>query len=226
VQLLRSVNKTKNFIAMKSLIFTFFVLFLSSDYVFSQDLKGKRINLQASTSVNGTNFFLETSCSESKIKIKIKVKDSVSMNTLKSDSTYKIVLNCINRLNSDPKNNTLMNYFKKVDSAIKANTVYRIDSVYVTYNQFPKYKKLLNDLFSSSLIKLENRENNKNRIILDGTQMEFMFLQNDSTLFTAHAHSPTKLSHPLLFDYLITTLGIYRKEKLNTSLTKERTSGY
>jgi hypothetical protein len=211
---------------MKSLILTFIVLFLGSDYLFSQDLKGNRVNLQASNSVNGTNFLLETLCYENEVKIKIKVKDSLSMNTLRSDSTYKIFVNSIDKFNYDSENDTLMNLFKKVDSATKANTVYSIDSVYVTYDQFPKYKKLLNDLFSSSLIKLENRENNKNRIILDGTQMEFKFLQNDSTLFTAHAHSPTKLSHALLYDYIIGTLGIYRKEKQNTSLTREKTGGY
>jgi hypothetical protein len=184
------------------------------------------MKLEASTSVNGNNFFLETSCFENQIKIKVKVKDSISMSTLMSDKSYKTWLKSIDKFGYDPKNDTLMNLFRKVDSATKAHTVYSVDSVYVNCNQYPHYKKLLNDLFSSSLIKLENKENNKGRFILDGTQMKFMFLQNDSTLFTARAHSPSKLSHALLYDYVTVTLGIYRKEKINTFLTKERTSGY
>lgn len=211
---------------MKGLMFTFIVLCVGSGYLFSQDLNRKSINLQANTSVNGNIFFLETLCYEKGINIKIKVKDSISMNTLRLDSTYNRLMNSINKITFDPKNDSLMNLFKKADSAIKVHTVYSIDSVYVAYNQFPQYRKLLNDLFNSSPVKLENNAYNRNRIILDGTQMEFKLLQDDATLFTAYAHSPTKLSHPLLYEFITATLGIYRSERLNAFLTEERTSGY
>jgi hypothetical protein len=56
--------------------------------------------------------------------------------------------------------------------------------------------------------------------------MEFKFFQNDSIRFTAFAHSPTKLSHPLLYDYLNSTFEIYRKLKNNNFFDKQKTSGY
>jgi hypothetical protein len=211
---------------MKNLIVTFIVLFLGSTYLFSQDLKGKRISVQAKSSVNETEFFLETTCDANNIKIKIKVKDSVSQNNLRSDSTFKVIMDSVGKSNFSSKNDTLMKLFKEMNLVIMSYTAYSVDSLYIPYQQFPAYKKLLNDIFNSSVAVLENIENNKGRIILDGTRMEFTLWKDEISILNAYAHSPSTLSHPLLYQYLVQTLGIYRQKKASTLLTKNRTSGY
>jgi hypothetical protein len=211
---------------MKCLIFTFIILFLAYNHLFSQDLNGKRITLEANTSVSGSQFTMETSCYEKEIKIKVIVKDSVSENAFRADSAYKFLVSSIDIVKFDLKNDTLMNLIRKIDSVRKVHTAYIVDSLYITYNEFPNYKKLLNDLFNSSQTKLENINPNKQRIILDGTPMKFKFSQNGSSIFTTYAHSPSDSSHPLLFNYIKETLSILRKEKQNTLITKEITSGY
>jgi hypothetical protein len=210
---------------MKNLIFTFIVLSLGTNYLFAQDLKGKQFSVQAKSSVSEAEFFLETTCYENDIKIKIKVKDSVSQNTLRSDSTFQVFLNAMGKSHT-LKNDSLGNLSNKLDSFTKAHTIYSVDSVYVSYKQFPAYKKLLNNVSTSSSATLQNVENNKNRIILDGTSMHFNLLQDDSSVLDAYAHSPSTTSHPLLYQYLVQTLGIYRQKKTSTLLTKNRTSGY
>jgi len=212
---------------MKNYLLTFILIILASVDLFSQNLKGKSITLQAITSVATKEYFIETFCYKNEIKIKFKLKDSVSMNKLRSDSTFNVLSKSLLMVKQyDPKNDTLINLYKRVDSVIRTNTVYSVDSVKINYNQFPEYKKLLVKLFSSSQTDLENKENNKNRFVLDGTTMDFKFFQDESIKFTAYSHSPNKLSHPLIYDYINSTMDIYRKIKKNSFLTKEKTSGY
>ena len=211
---------------MKHLMLTFIVLFISIDSVFSQDLSGKRVTVHARGSGYGFEYFVETSCFENQIKIKIKSKDSVSNHTLELDSNYLATRKTIYSLDSyDLKNDRHVNLFKKADSINNAYTVYDIDSVIILNTKNPAYEKLLRELFSSSMAELENQEGNKNRIVLDGTLMYFDFLQNNSSLFTARAHSPSEVSHPLLHRYIKATLAIYRKETKNTFFTIQRSGG-
>lgn len=212
---------------MKNYLFLFVLLTSISSQLFSQNLEGKNITLNALTSVTGKEFVLETSCFKNEIKIKLKIADSVSFDKLKTDSTYIILSkSLLSAMEFNTKNDTLMNLYKRFDSLIKANTVYSMDSISINYNQFIPYDKLLTKLFNSTPTELENKENNKNRMVLDGTSMEFKFSQNDSIKYTVFAHSPTKLSHPLLYDYLNSTLEIYRKLKNNNIFDKQKTSGY
>jgi hypothetical protein len=212
---------------MKHIIFTFILLFFSFNFLFSQEHVGKRITLNAKGTAYTNEFFIETSCSKNEIKIKIKSKDSVSRHTLNADSDYMANMQTLRNMDSfDYKSDTLRKLVKKLDSATKAHTVYNVDSISVSYHQFAAYGKLLSKIFSSSMIDLENKAHNKNRTVLDGTHMYFDFLQNDSSVFTAFAHSPSELSHPLLYQYIKATLDIYRKETKNTFLTKQKSSGY
>jgi hypothetical protein len=212
---------------MKNFPLLFLLLLLAFNELFSQDLPGKRIIAEAVTSVNGQAFFLETICDEDVIKIRIKVRDSILTEKLLSDSTYKGSIHYIQKLRGfDVANDTLKYHLAKMESARIANSVYSADSVNISSGQFPTYGKLLRKLFGSSPVALDSRESNTNRIVLDGTSIAFTLYQNDSVQIVAHAQSPTKASHPLLFDYINATLGIYREIKKNTFITKERTSGY
>jgi len=211
---------------MKTYLLSIALLFIISADLHSQKLEGKSVRLQAITSVAMQEYFIETNCFENGIKIKFKFKDSILMNKLRTDSTYRILSKSLIETKYYRKNDTIMNLYKRVDSAIKVNTVYSIDSIKINYNENPEYEKLLAILLNSSQAELENKGNNKNRFVLDGTTMDFEFFQNDSIKFTAYAHSPNKTSHPLLYEYINSTMNIYRGLKKNNFLTKKITSGY
>ncbi len=211
---------------MKTYLLTIALLFIISVDLYSQKLEGRSIRLRAVTSVAMQEYFVETNCFENEIRIKFKFKDSVLMNKLRTESTYKSLSKSLIKTRYDLKNDTTMNLYRRLDSAMKVNTVYSIDSIKIDYNQYPEYEKLLTTLLKSSQAELENKENNKNRFVLDGTTMDFKFFQNDSLKFTAYAHSPSKTSHPLLYEYINSTMSIYRELKKNNFLAKEKTSGY
>jgi DNA-dependent RNA polymerase auxiliary subunit epsilon len=212
---------------MKNLVLLFILVIFSSGYVFSQGLQGKKVTVKASSSGYGEKFYLETSCFENEIKIKFKLKDSVARYTMESDSTYKVYFKALLEQSPiDYKSDTLISTLKVLDAVRTANTVYDIDSVTITSDEFPAYKKLLSKLFSSSLSEIENTEYNNKRLVLDGTRIELEVFENGSTLFTANAQSPRKLSHPLLFEYITDTLGIFRKLSKGNFSPSYKTGGY
>ena len=212
---------------MKKLILSSIFILFTCQALFSQELEGQQVTLHAITSVTGNKFLLKTICYKDSIMIKFKMKDSVSLNKLKKDSVYKTLMKSFHQVKQfDTKHDTIKNLLKRIDSVTVLYTTYNSDSVQIAYSQFSDYSKLLRQLFKSSKIELENSKNIKNRIILDGTNMTFEFSHNELIQFSARAHSPDKESHPLLYDYITSTLDIYRGIRKNTFLTKEKTSGY
>jgi hypothetical protein len=212
---------------MKNFFLSLIFIVFSCQSLFSQGLEGKQVALRAFTSVNGTEFFVKTVCYKDSIKINFKVKDSLSYKDLQHDHVYKTLMKSFQEIKQfDSTNDTIKQLLTKIDSVTLAYTSYHTDSVLIANSSFSRYSKLLSDLFKSSPGKLEDPERIKNRIILDGTSMTFKFSQNDLLQFSAYAHSPNKESHPLLYDYVKSTLDIYRNIRKDTFLTKEKTSGY
>jgi hypothetical protein len=212
---------------MKNFILSLIIIFVTCQALFAQELEGKQVTLRAFTSVTGKGFFMKTLCYKDSIKINCKIEDSVSVNKLKNDLVYKTLMNSFREVNQfDLTNDSLKNLLKRIDSVTVAYTTYSTDSVLIACSHFPDYSKLLGNLFKSSRIELENTEQNTPRVILDGTNMSFEFSQNELIQYSAGAHSPDKESHPLLYDYVKSTLDIYRRIKKDTFLTKEKTSGY
>jgi hypothetical protein len=212
---------------MKNFLLLFIFTVVTCQALFSQELEGKQITLRSSTSVSGKVFLMKTICYRDSVKIKVCIKDSVSQKKLNDDSIYKtLMISLREMMESNIKNDSLRIFLKRLDSVRNVYTIYKTDSVLIAYSQFPEYSKLLSNLFKSSIPKLENRERNKNRIILDGTVMVFEFSQNQLIQFSADAHSPRKESHPLLYDYVNSTLNMYRSIRKDTFLTIDTTSGY
>lgn len=212
---------------MKNFSLSFIFIVFTCQALFSQELEGKQVTLRAYTSVNGNEFFIKTICNKDSVRIKFKSKDSVSFNKLRNDRVYKKLMRSFGKIKQfDLTNDTLKNPIFRIDSVREVHTIYHTDSILIAYSQIPEYSKLLGNLFKSSKAELENSENIRDRIILDGTNMTFEFSHNKLIQFSAGAHSPDEKSHPLIYDFLKSTLEIYRNIRKNTFLTKEETSGY
>lgn len=193
---------------MKYVVLAFFLVF-ASYRLQAQHLNGKSISLRTSIPMNGKQFFIETICYKKDIKIKVKVRDSVSHQNLKKDTLFKTLTMTLMARKPDIKNDTVQVLFARLDSAIKVNTFYTTDSVKIKYKDFPNYERLISDLFISSQRELEKKASN--RFVLHGIRMKFEFFQNGSLQFFADAHSPSRESNPLLYDYLTTTKEILQK---------------
>jgi hypothetical protein len=212
---------------MKYFFLSLILIVFTCQSLYSQGLEGKQVALRAFTSVNGTEFFVKTICYKDSIKINFKVKDSVSYKDLQHDPVYKTLMKSSQDIKQfDLTNDTIKQLLRRIDSVTLAYTSYHTDSVLIASSSFSRYSKLLFDLFKSSQGNLEDPARIKTRIILDGTNMTFEFSQNDHLQFSAYAHSPDKESHPLLYDYVKSTLDIYRNTIKDAFLTKEKTSGY
>jgi hypothetical protein len=212
---------------MKFSTITVILLILSFNDLFSQNLKGKRIDLRANTSVSGDLYFMETTCSGKDVKIKFKIKDSVDMEKLNADSNYSAIRRYI--LETKPfnsKNEAWITRIEQSDSIRLSYTAFHVDSITISYNRYPEYKKLLDTLFSSSKSELENKISNNNRMVLDGTSMTFRFFDKEKLRFVAYTQSPDQISHPLIYNYMRSTMAIYKKEQKNDFLNKYRTNRY
>lgn len=212
---------------MKNYLFLLLFLIFSSFNLSSQDLRGKKVEVMAITSASAQEYFIETSCNEKEITIMYRLKDSISRNGLDLDSTYISLSKKMKEWTYfDPTDTYQKEVYRHFRSVIERYTVYSVDSIKFRYGKQPKYEKLLHTLFNSSKTELENKEKNKDRIVLDGTSMSFTFLMNEVEINKVQAQSLTVSSHPLLYNYVDSSLELYRQKKKNNFLSKARTSGY
>jgi len=110
---------------------------------------------------------------------------------------------------------TLLHAFSKTDS----------DSIFMDNKTTVAYDSLLNKIVNTSTTELENKEANKNRHHTDGTMVAFTIisgLENRKLYFD----TPEPSSNPLVYEFLIKTIALYRDTKNNNFLDIRKTGGY
>ena len=183
------------------------------------------INIRATTSVAGKEFFVDIFRDKDKIKVLYKIKESVS-NKHDADTTlmnYRKFL--LSNKNLTPQNNTVSFYLEKMDSINQMYTTYQVDSLEFNRTENKEFDKLLNSILSSSSEILENQSANKSYLILDGTIMRFKLTDHKNSRIV-YAYSPNSTTYPLLTNLVKQSMDLYRHIKNNDFLSVEKTSGH
>jgi hypothetical protein len=203
------------------------ISFLFYQCLYSQaNNKDLSITISAKTSVTGGEYLVHIYRQHEHIKIVYLMRDSIDYLSLQKDKNYKEYWDTLLRLfNNLKENKNRFNfYFERVDSIIKQFTYYKRDSILVKAKSNVSYSNLLDEILHTPTEVPENRAANKNRFVMDGTHFKFDIQSKESR--SIHVHSPRPNSHPLLYQFISETLGMYRRSATNTFLDKKYTSGY
>ena len=206
---------------MKNFILLLLLLIATIVDGYGQLIKEKQIEIVASASIDGTEFFIKITPGKDRTKITFKIRDSISVN-LDRDKAYYTHRNYLLSMNSiDLKNDTVVNYLSILKAITEKYSFYSEDSVEIVNTDYKGYLHLIDEVLNTATDRLEN----KNRLFLDGINISFTLKDKDSTR-KANAHSPTAESHPLLYELLTGSTSIYRLAKKNDFLDKRKLFGY
>ena len=205
---------------MKNIIL-FLIFSLLTFFSEGQETTSSGINIRATTSVAGKEFFVDIFRNKDKIKVLYKIKEMTS-NKRDADTTlmnYKKVL--LSNKNLTLQNNTVSFYLEKMDSINQMYTTCWVDSLAFNRTEHKDFDNLLNSILSSSSEVLENKSANKSHLILDGTVMRFKLTDNNNSRIV-YAYSPNSATYPLLTNLVKQSMELYRQIKNNDFLSVEK----
>jgi hypothetical protein len=206
---------------MKKYILLLLLFIASIGAGYGQLNKERQIEIFASASIDGTEFFIKITPGPDSTKMTFKIRDSISVN-LNNDKAYHTHRNYLLSLNSiDLKNDTVIKYLSIVKSITEQYTFYSEDSIEIVNAAHKGYLHLINEVFNSTTDRLEN----KNRFVMDGIFMSFTLTDKDSTR-KVNAFYPTEESNKMLYELVTGSTSIYRLTKKNNFLDKRKLFGY
>jgi hypothetical protein len=199
------------------------ILLLFGNCLKAQNNNDITINISAHPVLNRNEFLIDITRHNNVITLAYTVLDSISYFNLNKDPRFVDLATGVKAKNLD--NTTAQTMQAEINRMIKKQSYYSRDSIIINSETDTAYTALLNKTGAASTSVLENTEANKHRHVLDGIQFRFGISSGDN-IREIYAHSPNATSHPLLYSLIEETLGIYRKLKGDTFLTKYKTGYY
>ncbi|SDE32970.1 hypothetical protein SAMN05216464_105244 [Mucilaginibacter pineti] len=207
---------------MKPLL-SLLILLLLGNCLKAQSNNDITINISAHPVLNRNEFLIDITRHNNVITLAYTVLDSISYTNLNNNPRFVTLASGIKAKNLD--NATAQTMQAEINTLIKKQSYYSRDSIIINAETDTAYTNLLNKIGAASTSVLENTEVNKHRHVLDGIQFRFS-ISTANTNREIFAHSPNAASHPLLYNLIEETLGMYRKLKGDTFLTKYKTGYY
>jgi hypothetical protein len=184
------------------------------------------IDIKAETQVNGQAFDIGISDMGKQIKLVYRVRDSISVLAENDPVLEAYRKKAMSLTHFSPQNDTVMELLQKIVAVRQRYSYYSMDSMTIQKKDNPDYVKLFATVLDTPIDSLEQRANNRNRIVLDGTGFDIAIRQN-GLVKKVYAHSPTEASHPLIYDLLKNTFALYRTGHPQSALLQRGyTSGY
>lgn len=181
------------------------------------------IHIKAQSNVSTQRFNIDIKKKSNKVKIVYSVFDSTRILDLNNDTLYKRMRDQLYKGIGIRIKDTAV--IKKLNNISEQYSVYSRDSMLVNLATDTSYAHLLALVAASSKQQLENNAYNKTRIVIDGVDIDYI-ISNSSGIKSVRAHSPNKISHPLLYQLLTKTFSLYRQSHNNNFLLSSKTSGY
>ncbi len=205
------------------ILFVFLALISSNTNILSQNNQSS-IHLRAETSVSGEEYFIDILPNKDSTKLMFRIKKSVKQSKLDKDTNIIRIIATVKSVKKFGFNNdTVKTNLAKLDSLYRIYTIYETDSLFISNSKIEAYLELVHEVLNTSAEILENKNNN--RYVLDGVTMRFI-LTNNGISQTVYAHSPTITSNPLLYKLVTETKTLYRLNKKNGILNKNRTFSF
>ena len=193
--------------------FIFFSLFFTS--------LNAQISIEANSSISRQKFKIDIEEDSKKYFITLKIQDSISSNKDFVNEMEKYRTEYFSLQDKSIKNDSIKLIKHKIDILLENNTYYSVFKNEILKNNYKDFDKLIQLFKSESSHFFEKKEENKNRIVVDGTAVKIQILK-DKIIWS---QSPSEISHPEINKLLTSTLNIIR-EKKNLQLEKKHTFGF
>lgn len=193
--------------------------------IFGQTGSNSQIYITGMVSgISESKHFINIITSNDSTKIILRIPDSTSSQLYNDSNLNKYRDIALSVKYFSLENDTVKKCISKIDSIYSHYTYYSVDSIVQPNSKINPLQLLIQQVFNSSNEILENKDYNKNRVVLDGTFIRFELIKDDMAR-NVYARSPTLKSHPLLYELVTQTLHIYKQATQNNIL-KGRTLYY
>lgn len=183
-----------------------------------------QIKIEANTSVSGQKFLIEINENSDKYFLILKIKDSISTSKRYEKEMERYLKKYFLLKDQSIKNDNVKLILEEMNTLIDKNTYYSTTKTEILKTEYYDFDALINLFKKESIAFFEKREQNKNRIVLDGTSVNIKVSNNGYTK-TIWSHSPREKSHPEINNLITSTLEIFRNKKF-LSEDKAITVGY
>lgn len=204
-------------------VLSLLILLLLGNCLKAQSNNDITINISAHPVLNRNEFLIDITRHNNVVTLAYTILDSIGYTSLNKNPRFVALATGMAAKNLDKA--TAQTMQAEINTLIKKQSYYSRDSIIINSETDTAYTTLLNKTGESSTDVLENTEANKHRHVLDGIQFRFN-ISTANTNREIYAHSPNATSHPLLYNLIEETLGMYRKLKGDTFLTKYKTGYY
>jgi len=181
------------------------ILLTISNLVLAQSNNKYKIKIEASAPLIGQGHWFDIIKTNDSVKIIYSVLDSIRFRSLIKDPEYAKIQDTINKVHNNPdyriKEKASMAKYKLTEKYY----VYDSDTVDISLNDYPSYKKLLDSIYTGT-----DFNDVKNRGVLDGVYFSVNVISTTVNR-EFHADNPDESSNPTIFHLTNDTFNIYRR---------------
>jgi len=198
-------------------------IFIIIAFILSSSLSAQ-IHIEANTSVSGQKFIIDIDDTALTYFLTLKIRDSISTSNEYEDEMSRYREKYSSLKDQSVKSDSVKMLLEEIKIFTEKNSHYSTIKTEISKTEYPFFDTLINLFKTESIDFFEKNEQNKDRIVLDGTGVKIT-VNNKGKIKNIWAHSPQKDSHPEISSLLTSTLEILRVEKL-LSVDKRITFGY
>lgn len=198
-------------------------IFIIIAFILSSSLSAQ-IHIEANTSVSGQKFIIDIDDTALTYFLTLKIRDSISTSKKYEDEMNRYREKYFSLKDQSIKSDSVKMLIEQMKIFTEKNSYYSTIKTEISKTEYPVFDTLINLFKTGSIDFFEKNEQNKDRIVLDGTGVTIT-VNNKGKIKTIWAHSPRENSHPEISSLLTSTLEVLRNKKL-LSADKRITSGY
>ena len=182
------------------------------------------VHFHAHSGVSGSDFRVELTRRTTVVSLRYGRLDSIQHKAMRRDPRFAAYVSAIEapQRRAAEKSGTL----QLMAALWEQYTVYRWDSLEVATTEHPALVQALDSVYKSPAAQLERADENRNRIVLDGTSVQVVVKSGPQTAKNLYVQSPTPTSHPQLYRLLHAALDLYRQQQPAAILDQRYTNGY
>lgn len=199
------------------------IIFIIIAFILSSSLSAQ-IHIEANTSVSGQKFIIDIDDTALAYFLTLKIRDSISTSKKYEDEMNRYREKYFSLKDQSIKSDSVKMLIEEMKMFTEKNSYYSTIKTEISKTEYPVFDTLINLFKTGSIDFFEKNEQNKDRIVLDGTGVTIT-VNNKGEIKTIWAHSPRENSHPEISNLLTSTLEVLRNKKL-LSADKRITSGY
>lgn len=207
---------------MKKIIIVFFLL--CTILSFSQEKLNYQINIYTNGGISKSK--LNIDILRETDSVKIYYKKLIGRDTIALNRDNETILKLCRKIIKIEDNDIYRLKLKELGVLIDKYDIYKKDSLFFEISKKIPFTSLIDSVYSANQDILKNKNQNKYRIVLDGTYYSINVIAKGVKIKSFWVHSPTIKSHPLITKLIRNSLNIYTESNPNSFLEKKHLITY